>query len=189
MRSMPWLAVDSRPMRQIVLDTETTGLEPELGRPDHRDRLRRAREPPATGRTFHRYLNPEREIDEAALAVHGLSRTELDGQPRFAEIHEELLAFLAAPSSSSTTPSSTWRSSMPSSHRVPARRGRRLPLPGARYARARARDAPRGSATASMRSPSATRSTTRTASSTGAPRCAHPRRRLSRDDRRPGRAG
>jgi DNA polymerase-3 subunit epsilon len=82
-------------MRQIVLDTETTGLEPGLG---HRiieigciELVNRR----ATGRTFHRYLNPEREIDEAALAVHGLSRTELDGQPRFAEIHEELLAFLA----------------------------------------------------------------------------------------------
>ena len=82
-------------MRQIVLDTETTGLEPGLG---HRiieigciELVNRR----ATGRTFHRYLTPEREIDEAALAVHGLSRTELDGQPRFAEIHEELLAFLA----------------------------------------------------------------------------------------------
>ncbi len=82
-------------VRQIVLDTETTGLEAELG---HRiieigcvELVNRR----ATGRTFHRYLNPEREIDEAALAVHGLSRSELDGQPRFAEIHEELLAFLA----------------------------------------------------------------------------------------------
>ncbi len=82
-------------MRQIVLDTETTGLEPELG---HRiieigcvELVNRR----ATGRTFHRYLNPEREIDDAALAVHGISRTDLDGQPRFAEIHEELLAFIA----------------------------------------------------------------------------------------------
>lgn len=82
-------------MRQIVLDTETTGLEPELG---HRiieigcvELVNRR----ATGRTFHRYLNPEREIDDAAVVVHGISRTDLDGQPRFAEIHEELLAFLA----------------------------------------------------------------------------------------------
>ncbi|MDE2136363.1 MAG: DNA polymerase III subunit epsilon [Gammaproteobacteria bacterium] len=82
-------------MRQIVLDTETTGLEPELG---HRiieigciELVNRR----ATGRTFHRYLNPERDIDDAALAVHGISRTDLDGQPRFAEVHEELLAFLA----------------------------------------------------------------------------------------------
>ncbi len=81
-------------MRQIVLDTETTGLEPEL---NHRiieigcvELVNRRR----TGRTFHRYLNPEREIDDGALAVHGISRTELDGQPRFAQIAEELLAFL-----------------------------------------------------------------------------------------------
>jgi len=82
-------------MRQIVLDTETTGLEPEL---NHRvieigcvELVNRR----ATGRTFHRYLNPEREIDDGALAVHGISRTDLDGQPRFAEIVEELVAFLA----------------------------------------------------------------------------------------------
>ncbi|HLY52242.1 MAG TPA: DNA polymerase III subunit epsilon [Steroidobacteraceae bacterium] len=81
-------------MRQIVLDTETTGLEPELG---HRlieigcvELVNRR----ATGRTFHRYLNPEREIDDAALAVHGISRTDLDDQPRFAQVCEELLAFL-----------------------------------------------------------------------------------------------
>jgi DNA polymerase III subunit epsilon len=81
-------------MRQIVLDTETTGLEPELG---HRvieigcvELVNRR----ATGRTFHRYLNPEREIDDGALAVHGISRSDLDGQPRFAEVRDELLAFL-----------------------------------------------------------------------------------------------
>src|SRR5438874_2126984 len=81
-------------MRQVVLDTETTGLEPEL---NHRvieigcvELLNRR----ATGRTFHRYLNPERDIDDGALAVHGISRTDLDGQPRFADIAEELLAFL-----------------------------------------------------------------------------------------------
>jgi DNA polymerase III subunit epsilon len=82
-------------MRQIVLDTETTGLEPEL---DHRiieigcvELVNRR----TTGRTFHRYLNPERDIDEGARAVHGISRAELDGQPRFAEIADELLAFVS----------------------------------------------------------------------------------------------
>jgi DNA polymerase-3 subunit epsilon len=81
-------------MRQIVLDTETTGLEPEL---DHRiieigcvELINRR----ATGRTFHRYVNPERDIDDGALAVHGISRAELDGQPRFADVAEELVAFL-----------------------------------------------------------------------------------------------
>ncbi len=65
-------------MRQIVLDTETTGLEPDLG---HRiieigcvELMNRR----PTGRTFHKYLNPEREIDEGALAVHGISRADLE---------------------------------------------------------------------------------------------------------------
>jgi DNA polymerase-3 subunit epsilon len=82
-------------MRQIVLDTETTGLEPEL---NHRvieigcvELINRR----ATGRRVHHYLNPERDVDDGALAVHGISRTDLDGQPRFAEIVGELLAFIA----------------------------------------------------------------------------------------------
>lgn len=82
-------------MRQIVLDTETTGLEPELG---HRvieigciELVNRR----PTGRSFHRYLNPERDVDDGALAVHGISRNDLDGQPRFAEVCAELLEFLA----------------------------------------------------------------------------------------------
>src|SRR5215468_7019090 len=81
-------------MRQVVLDTETTGLEPEL---NHRvieigcvELLNRR----PTGKTFHRYLNPEREIDEGALSVHGITRADLYGKPRFAEIAEELLLFI-----------------------------------------------------------------------------------------------
>lgn len=81
-------------MRQIVLDTETTGLEPALG---HRiieigcvELINRR----ATGRRFHRYLNPARDIDEGALAVHGITRAELEREPRFAEIAEELLEFI-----------------------------------------------------------------------------------------------
>jgi DNA polymerase-3 subunit epsilon len=82
-------------MRQIVLDTETTGLEPLLG---HRiieigcvELVNRRH----SGRTFHKYLNPEREIEEGALSVHGITRAELEGKPRFAEVVEELLAFIA----------------------------------------------------------------------------------------------
>jgi DNA polymerase III subunit epsilon len=82
-------------MRQIVLDTETTGLEHDAG---HRiieigcvELVNRR----PTGRTFHRYLNPERDIDQGALAVHGISREELLNKPRFAEVAEELLEFIS----------------------------------------------------------------------------------------------
>jgi DNA polymerase III subunit epsilon len=82
-------------MRQIVLDTETTGLEPELG---HRiieigcvEIVNRR----VSGRTFHRYLNPERAIDEGAMAVHGIKRADLDDKPKFAEIADELIGFIA----------------------------------------------------------------------------------------------
>jgi DNA polymerase-3 subunit epsilon len=82
-------------MRQIVLDTETTGLEPEQG---HRiieigcvELVNRR----ATGRTFHRYVNPERDVDEAALTVHGITWADLDGKPKFEEISQELLAFIS----------------------------------------------------------------------------------------------
>ena len=81
-------------MRQIVLDTETTGLEPEQ---QHRiieigcvELLNRR----PTGRKFHRYLNPERDIDEGAVQVHGLTREFLQDQPRFAAVAEEFLAFV-----------------------------------------------------------------------------------------------
>jgi DNA polymerase III subunit epsilon len=77
-------------MRQIVLDTETTGLNPRSG-----DRIieigcveivnRRL-----TGNNFHRYLNPERDSEEGALAVHGLTTEFLSDKPKFAEITDEL---------------------------------------------------------------------------------------------------
>ena len=82
-------------MRQIILDTETTGLEHAQG---HRiieigcvELINRR----PTGRTFQRYLNPEREIDIGAAAVHGLTREFLAGQPRFAAVVDELLALLS----------------------------------------------------------------------------------------------
>lgn len=81
-------------MRQIVLDTETTGLSAAQG---HRVieigcvELQNRR---LTGREFHRFLNPDRDIDEGAERVHGISRADLEGQPRFPDIADELLAFL-----------------------------------------------------------------------------------------------
>ena len=81
-------------MRQIVLDTETTGLEPEKG---HRvveiggveviDRK-------LTGQHFHSYLNPERDVDDAAYEIHGLSDKFLSSQPLFKEIASDFLSYI-----------------------------------------------------------------------------------------------
>jgi DNA polymerase-3 subunit epsilon len=83
-------------MRQIVLDTETTGLEPTLG---HRiieigcvELLNRR----CTGRHFHQYLNPEREIEAGAQAVHGLSAAQLADKPRFHEIAHAFIEFVGS---------------------------------------------------------------------------------------------
>ena len=81
-------------MRQVVLDTETTGLEPEAG---HRIIEIGAVEIVGrrlTGRHFHQYLKPDRAIDEGAQAVHGLTAEFLADKPRFADIAEALQAFL-----------------------------------------------------------------------------------------------
>src|SRR5436305_6279892 len=81
-------------MREIILDTETTGLDPLRG-----DRLVEIvcveifnRMP--TGQTFHRHLNPEREMPAGAFAVHGLSNEFLAGKPLFAHVVEEFLEFI-----------------------------------------------------------------------------------------------
>jgi len=81
-------------MRQIVLDTETTGLNPQLG-----DRIieigcveilnRRL-----TGNRFHRYINPEREVEEGALRVHGLTGEFLADKPKFSEVAAEFLEYV-----------------------------------------------------------------------------------------------
>jgi DNA polymerase-3 subunit epsilon len=81
-------------MRQIVLDTETTGLSTGQG---HRiieigaiELVNRR----LTGREFHRFLNPERAIDEGAERVHGISLADLETAPRFREVADELLEFI-----------------------------------------------------------------------------------------------
>ena len=81
-------------MRQILLDTETTGLDPKLG---HRVIELAAVELAArrfTGRRFHRYLNPQRESDAGALQVHGLTEEFLRDKPKFREIAAEFLDFV-----------------------------------------------------------------------------------------------
>ena len=81
-------------MRQVVLDTETTGLEPNDG---HRvieigcvEVVNRR----LAGNSLHLYLNPEREIDEGALAVHGISTEFLADKPTFDKVVDEFLAFV-----------------------------------------------------------------------------------------------
>lgn len=81
-------------MRQVVLDTETTGLEPAEG---HRiievgcielDKRR------PTGRRFHQYLQPDRPIDDGAVEVHGITNEFLADKPRFADVAEDFLDFV-----------------------------------------------------------------------------------------------
>lgn len=81
-------------MRQVVLDTETTGLEPKHG---HRiieigcvEIVNRRK----TERHFHQYLNPDREIDDGAFNVHGISNEFLADKPRFADIAQEFVDFI-----------------------------------------------------------------------------------------------
>ncbi|MDQ1830189.1 DNA polymerase III subunit epsilon [Massilia scottii] len=81
-------------MRQIVLDTETTGLNPrtgdrviEVGCVELHNRM-------LTGNNFHRYINPERDSEEGALAVHGLTTEFLRDKPKFAEIAQELREYI-----------------------------------------------------------------------------------------------
>src|SRR5712691_5261465 len=82
-------------MREIVLDTETTGLDPlrgdrlvEIGCVEIVNRM-------PTGQTFHRHLNPERDMPAEAFAVHGLSGEFLADKPLFAHVVEEFLEFIA----------------------------------------------------------------------------------------------
>jgi DNA polymerase-3 subunit epsilon len=81
-------------MRQVVLDTETTGLEPAAG---HRvielgcvELVNRR----PTANRFHKYINPEREVDRGALEVHGIENEFLATQPKFAEVAQEFLEFV-----------------------------------------------------------------------------------------------
>jgi DNA polymerase-3 subunit epsilon len=81
-------------MRQVVLDTETTGIGHDTG---HRvieigcvELLNRK----LTGKTFHVYLNPERDIDEGAFRVHGISREFLQDKPLFKDIQHDFLHFI-----------------------------------------------------------------------------------------------
>ena len=81
-------------MREIVLDTETTGLDPESGHRVIEIAAVEVRNRRLTGNHFHRYLNPDRDIDEGALQVHGLTREFLADHPRFGDVCDAFLEFV-----------------------------------------------------------------------------------------------
>ncbi len=81
-------------MRQIFLDTETTGLEHKLGHRVIEIGCVEMRSRRLTHHHFHRYINPDRDIDAGALAVHGISLDFLQDKPRFADIAAEFLDFV-----------------------------------------------------------------------------------------------
>jgi DNA polymerase-3 subunit epsilon len=91
-------------MREIVIDTETTGLEPADG---HRvveiGAIELFNHVP-TGRVFHSYINPEREMSAEAIQVHGLTTTFLQDQPVFAEVVDAFLEFLASDGDANPAP-------------------------------------------------------------------------------------
>ncbi len=81
-------------MRQVVLDTETTGLEVGRGHRIIEIGCVELSERRPTGRTLHHYFNPERSVDDGALAVHGISNEFLRDKPRFAEIAIHIVEFI-----------------------------------------------------------------------------------------------
>ena len=82
-------------MREIVLDTETTGLGPDAGHRVVEIGCVELVNSVPTGRTFHRHVNPERAMPDDALAIHGLTEEFLSSQPVFATIVDDFLEFLA----------------------------------------------------------------------------------------------
>jgi DNA polymerase-3 subunit epsilon len=81
-------------MRQIVLDTETTGLSVDDGHRIIEIGCLEVVNRRITGNNLHFYVNPERGIDEGAMAVHGITPEMLEDKPRFAEVADEILAFV-----------------------------------------------------------------------------------------------
>src|SRR4029077_18806732 len=81
-------------MREIVLDTETTGLDPFLGHRIVEIGCIELVNCISTSATFHAYLNPERDMPAEAEAIHGLSSAFLADKPKFADVAEGLLEFL-----------------------------------------------------------------------------------------------
>ncbi len=81
-------------MRQIVLDTETTGLNVEDGHRILEIGCVEIQDRKLTRRKYHQYINPEREIDAGALEVHGITSDSLQDKPKFAEVWDSFLEFI-----------------------------------------------------------------------------------------------
>lgn len=81
-------------MRQVVLDTETTGLEPALGHRIVEIGAVEVVDRRVTRNRFHTYVCPDREVDDAAVEVHGLTLKDLEDKPRFAEVADAFLDFI-----------------------------------------------------------------------------------------------
>jgi DNA polymerase-3 subunit epsilon len=81
-------------MRQIVLDTETTGLDASRGHRIIEIGCVELQGRKLTGNRFHQYVNPDREIDQGAIEVHGITNDDLADKPRFAQIAEEFFQFV-----------------------------------------------------------------------------------------------
>lgn len=82
-------------MREIVLDTETTGISPDEGHRLVEIGCVELENHVPTGRTFHVYINPERDMPEGAFRVHGLSEEFLSDKPKFAEVADDFVAFIS----------------------------------------------------------------------------------------------
>ena len=112
-------------MRQIVLDTETTGLDPRHGHRIIEVACIEMENRRLTGHHLHKYINPEREIDEGAQAVHGISLEFLADKPKFADVVDEFLDFINGAELIIHNAPSTSASSMPNSPASTACRSKR----------------------------------------------------------------
>jgi len=81
-------------MRQIILDTETTGLEPKQGHQIIEIGCIELKNRCETNQSFHQYINPERDVEDGAFNIHGLSNEFLSNKPRFSDIAQEFIEFI-----------------------------------------------------------------------------------------------
>lgn len=81
-------------MRELILDTETTGLNPKDGHRVIEIGILEVRNKALTGNKFHKYINPERDVPQESYNIHGISSEFLKDKPKFAEIADDLLDFI-----------------------------------------------------------------------------------------------